>query len=73
LVSEVWRWEYREGRLLKLAVKAGPLSFSVAKGAFQMYSSLPCRRSLGILAEIGGLSQVESDQLIYQVFDMRRT
>jgi hypothetical protein len=73
LVSDVWRWGYREGRLLKLEAKVGPLNFPVAKGAFQMHSSLTRRRCLGILAEIGGLSQVESNLFINQIFDMRCT
>jgi hypothetical protein len=38
-----------------------------------MYSSLSCHRCLGILAEIGGLSQVECYQFINQFFDIRRT
>jgi hypothetical protein len=35
LVSEVFSWEYREGRLLKPAVKVSPLNFPVAEVAFQ--------------------------------------
>jgi hypothetical protein len=73
LVSAVWSWGYRESRLLKLAVKIRPQNFAVAKGALQMYSALPRRRGLGILAEICGLSQVQFDQLINQVFDIRCT
>ena len=56
-----------------MAVQLGPVNFPVAKSAFQMYRSLTCHRCLGILAEIRGLGQVESDQLINQVFDMLRT
>jgi len=37
-----------------------------------MHSSFPCRRGLSILAEIGGLSQEESDQFISEIFNMRR-
>jgi hypothetical protein len=37
-----------------------------------MHSSFPCRRGLSILAEIGGLSQEESDQFIRQLFNVRR-
>ena len=50
LVSEVRHYGYREGRLLKPAVKVCPLNLSIAKGAFQIYSSLACHRCLGILA-----------------------
>jgi hypothetical protein len=42
------------------------------KSSFQMHSSLPCRRGLSILAEIGGLSQEESDQFIGQIFNVPR-
>jgi hypothetical protein len=73
LVSKVWRWGDPEGRLLKLAVKGGPLNLSLAKCPFQIYSSLTCRRCLGKLAEIGDLSQVEFDQIIDQVFNARIT
>jgi hypothetical protein len=71
LVSAVWSWGYREGRLLKLAVKIRSQNFPVAKGALQMHSALPRRCGLGILAQIGRLSQVEFDQLINQVLDVR--
>jgi hypothetical protein len=50
LVSEVWSWGCREGRLLKLAVKVSPLNFQVAEVAFQMYGSLTGHSCLGILA-----------------------
>jgi hypothetical protein len=70
LVSAVWNWGYREGRLLKLAVKIRPQNFPVAKGALQVYSALPCRSGLGILAQFGGLRQVEFDQLVSQVLDI---
>jgi hypothetical protein len=73
LVTKVWRWENREGGLLKLAVKVGPLNLPAAKSAFQMHSSLACRRCLGILAEIGGLRQIQFDQVIGQVFYARNT
>jgi hypothetical protein len=50
LVSEVFSWEYREGRLLKPAVKVSPLNFPVAEVAFQMYGPFTCHSCLGILA-----------------------
>jgi hypothetical protein len=50
LVSEVWSWGCREGRLLKLPVKVRPLNFQVAEVAFQMYGSLTCHSCLGVLA-----------------------
>jgi hypothetical protein len=71
-VNNVWRGGPRECRLFKPPVEVGLLHFPMAKGPLQMHSALSCCRGVGVLAKIGGLGQVESNQLINNGLDILR-